>query len=37
MEDVRGLSKENLLLEGIVGMLLRPHELDAIRKQATYS
>lgn len=37
LEDVRSLSKDNLLLEGIIAMLLKSYEVDAIKTAATYN
>lgn len=37
LEDIRVLSKENKLLEGIIGILLHPTELDTVRGQCEYN
>lgn len=37
LEDVRNLNRENQLIEGIVSVLLRPHEIQAIREASTYN
>lgn len=37
LQDVRSLNKENQLLNGIIEMLLRTHEIEAIKNTATYS
>ena len=37
MEDIRLLSKENKLLEGIIGILLQPTEVETIRGACEYN
>lgn len=37
LEDVRGLNKENQLLEGIINIMLKPHEIQAVRAAAMYN
>jgi hypothetical protein len=37
LEDVRGLNKENQLLEGIINMMFKPSEIQAIREAAAYN
>ncbi len=37
LEDVRSLNKENQLMDTMINMLLRPHEIDAVRNAAVYS
>lgn len=37
MEDIRILSKENKLLEGIIGILLQPTEIDIVRSQCIFN
>ena len=37
LDDVRSLNKENQLLEGVMNMMLRPHEIDAVRAASIYN
>lgn len=37
LQDIRILSKENKLLEGIIGILLQNNEIDIIRGQCTFN
>lgn len=37
LEDVRSLNKENQLLNGIIEMMLKPHEVDAIKTASSFS
>lgn len=37
LEDIRLLSKENRFLEGIIGILLQPTELETIRSACEYN
>jgi hypothetical protein len=34
---VRSLNKENQILEGVINMMLRPHEIEAVRAASVYN